>query len=68
MLKYEETNASVVQHEGEQSSEVAVNNATVFVHKCSKTEDICNQFVIIIPNQVGACCHAICRTGIDRYL
>ncbi len=40
MLKYEGTNASVVQHEGEQSSEVAVNNATVFVKKCSKTEDI----------------------------
>jgi hypothetical protein len=66
MVENEETNAAVEGHEGEQPSEVVVDDTTVFVCKRPKTEDICNGFIAIICDDIGARLHAMRRVGVGR--
>ncbi len=64
MVENKETNAAVERHEGEQPSEVVVEDTTILVGKCPKTEDICYGFIAIICNHIGARLHAVHRAGV----
>ena len=64
MVENEETNTAVERHEGEQPSEVVVDNTTILVGKRPKTEDICYGFIAIICDDIGAQLHAVRRAGV----
>jgi hypothetical protein len=64
MVENEETNAAVERHEGEQPSEVVVDDTAILVGECPETEDICYGFIAIICN-IGAWLHAVRRAGVD---
>ncbi len=66
MVENEETNAAVERHEGEQPSEVVVDDTAILVCERPKTEDICNGFIAIICNDIGARLHAVCRARVGR--
>jgi hypothetical protein len=67
MVENKETNAAVERHEGEQPSEVVVDDAAILVGKCPETKDICNGFIAIICDDIGARLHAVrwARVGWD---
>ncbi len=66
MVENKETNAATKWHEGEQPSEVVVDNTTILVCKRPETEDICYGFIAIICNDIGARLHTMHWCGVDR--
>ncbi len=64
MVENEETNAAVERHEGEQSSEVVVDDTAILVGERPETEDICYGFIAIICDDIGAWLHAVHRAGV----
>jgi hypothetical protein len=64
MVENKETNAAVKRHEGEQPSEVMVDNTAILVGERPKTEDICYGFIAIICDDIGARLHTVCRAGV----
>ncbi len=53
MVENKETNAAVKRHEGEQPSDVVVDDTAILVCKRPKTEDICYGFIAIICDDIG---------------
>ena len=64
MVENEETNAAVERHEGEQPSEVVVDDTAILVGKHPETEDICYGFIAIICDDIGAQLHTVRRAGV----
>ncbi len=64
MVENKETNAAVKRHEGEQPSEVMVDDTAILVGERPKTEDICYGFIAIICDDIGAQLHAVRRAGV----
>ncbi len=64
MVENKETNTAIKQHEGEQPSEVVVDDTAILVGECPKTEDICYGFIAIICDDIGARLHAMRRAGV----
>ncbi len=64
MVENKETNAAIKQHEGEQPSEVVVDDTAILVGERPETEDICYGFIAIICDDIGAQLHAVRRDGV----
>ncbi len=64
MVENEETNAAVKRHEGEQPSEVVVDNTAILVGERPKTEDICYGFITIICDDIWSQLHAVRMAGL----
>ncbi len=64
MVENKETKAAVEQHEGEQTSEVMVDDTAILVGESPETKDICYGFIAIICDDIGARLHAMRRVGV----
>jgi hypothetical protein len=64
MVDNKETNAAVERHEGEQPSEVVVDDTAILVGKRPETEDVCYGFIAIICDDIMARLHTVCRAGV----
>ncbi len=64
MVENEETNSAIERHEGEQPSEVMVDDTAILVGKRPETEDICYGFIAVICNDIGARLHAVHQAGV----
>jgi hypothetical protein len=64
MVENKETNPAVQRREGEQPSEVVVDDTAILVGKRPETEDICYGFIAIICDDIGARLHAVRQAGL----